>query len=174
MDKYSNISCLLNGDRNCDLDIKYFDSRNSDGSFITEILNLKLDYIRKNIYKNIDFHILVAVSSLYGFYTNEDVIIKTKNEIVKIVKKFLSDNNENYEQGLIRSLQYILSKNISKFNDEENELLISDFITFKDNFFIEEIYMLLDLNFGIKIPVENKINTYYLNLKNRDGDSFFK
>ena len=98
------------------IDSRFLEPACGTGNFLVEILNRKLNVVKKRYSKRqLDYekYALVAVSSIYGVELLEDNVKECRKRLYNI---FLKDYKKKYKKKIdeeyLKSIEYILSKNI--------------------------------------------------------------
>lgn len=98
------------------IDSRFLEPACGTGNFLVEILNRKLNVVKKRYSKRqLDYekYALVAVSSIYGVELLEDNVKECRKRLYDI---FLNDYKKKYKKKIdeeyLKSIEYILSKNI--------------------------------------------------------------
>ena len=98
------------------LDSRFLEPACGDGNFLVEVLNRKLNILKRNYKKNqyeFEKHSIVVVGSIYGIDILEDNIIKTRERLLNL---FLNIYNnifkKNVREDIVQSINFIICKNI--------------------------------------------------------------
>ena len=98
------------------LDSRFLEPACGDGNFIVEVLNRKLNILKRNYKKNqyeFEKHSIVVVGSIYGIDILEDNIIKTRERLLNL---FLNIYNnifkKNVREDIVQSINFIICQNI--------------------------------------------------------------
>jgi hypothetical protein len=87
-----------------------------NGNFLIEILKRKLETVRRKYKKQpeIEFYIIVAVSSIYGVDISEENVVEARERMFNEVKNFYSYklNTKKPSEGFWDSIKWILERNI--------------------------------------------------------------
>ncbi len=87
-----------------------------NGNFLIEILKRKLETISKKYKKQgeIEFYIIIAVSSIYGVDISEDNVLEARDRMFNEIKNFYSYklNTKKPSDGFWNSIKWVLEKNI--------------------------------------------------------------
>lgn len=98
------------------IDSRFFEPACGNGNFLIEIISRKLEILKKNFINNqheFEKNLIVAASSVYGIDILLDNVLEArKRSFEKIIDFYMNSFQENHNENLIKSVEFILEKNI--------------------------------------------------------------
>lgn len=126
------------------LESRFLEPACGDGNFLVEILSRKISILNSRFKKDkIDFerNSIIALSSLYGIDILSDNIEKLNIRLLDIFIKNYQDNFGEINPDFLKSIKYILKKNL-KFGDALNYKIPNS-----DKFIVFSEWSMVDLDF---------------------------
>jgi len=102
------------------IDSKFLEPACGTGNFLIEVLKNKLEFLEKNFCNNqyeFENNSVIVIGSIYGIELLIDNVIITRNNLYKLyLKSYKKNFKENLNDNLLKSINYILDKNIVNGN----------------------------------------------------------
>ena len=102
------------------IDSRFLEPACGDGNFLIEILNRKLNMVKKKYKKSIyDYErfSLLAVSSLYGVELLDDNVKLCRERLYEFwLKEYKKISKKEYDENVSKAVMYILERNIVRGN----------------------------------------------------------
>jgi hypothetical protein len=112
------------------LSYTYLEPACGNGNFLIKILERKLNSIKNynDTLKQDELLVLKAVSTIYGIDICPENVFESKERLFNGIKSYLTRNKEDMSEYFIKSINYILNKNIVVGNsiDENNQIIFND------------------------------------------------
>lgn len=132
-----------------DIQATFLEPTCGTGNFLTEILKRKLKTAYKISRKNdreYQKNILISISSIYGIEIQLDNVVECRIRLAEQIKKeYKRTMKKDLDYDIIRSLVFILSRNIvhgnalnMKFENSDEPLKFTNWSILKDDFIMEE------------------------------------
>ena len=135
------------------LSYTYLEPACGNGNFLIKILERKLNSIKNqknynDTLKQYELLVLKAVSTIYAIDICPENVFESKERIFNGIKSYfdLTRNTEYMSEYFIKSINYILNKNIVVGNsiDENNQIIFSEF-SFKYKSITEKVFNFNDI-----------------------------
>lgn len=116
----------------------FLDPLCEQGRVLIAMLNTKLNFIKKENTLDFERKTLIAISSLYGFDTQEKNVIKARENLFNTWKDFCSDVSPEIVEMHSDLVREILNKNIivgnmiTKTNGDNKPIVLSQWIETQD------------------------------------------
>tara|TARA_Y100001960_G_scaffold110042_1_gene117939 strand:- start:18201 stop:18803 length:603 start_codon:yes stop_codon:yes gene_type:complete len=160
------------------LDYTYLEPACGNGNFLIKILERKLNSIEKqknykNNLKYFELLILKSISTIYAIDICKENIEESKERLFNGLKSFfdLRRNTEDMSEDFIKSINYILNKNIVVGNsiDDNNNIIFSEFV-FKYYSIQEKVFKFNDIGKDNIPPLKEFNKLYYNKIWNNKND----
>ncbi|MDP3726140.1 MAG: SAM-dependent DNA methyltransferase [bacterium] len=121
-----------------------------NGNFLVEILKRKLDTVKSKYRKQLDveFYILLAVSSIYGIDISEENVIEARERMLYTIKEFYSNtyNTRKPTDHFWDSVRWVLEHNIilGDMLNKIDKISLIEYSTPKKYFFKRQEFRLAD------------------------------
>ena len=112
-----------------------------NGNFLSEILKRKLETIKSKYRKQVDieFYIILAVSSIYGIDISEENVLEARERMLYAVKDFYSNNfnTKKPTEYFFDSIKWVLEHNIIQGDmlNKIDEVVLVEYTTPKKYYF---------------------------------------
>ena len=154
------------------IDSKFFEPSCGNGNFLCEILNRRINRLKKTYKKKMDFefYLIKASASLYGIDIDKNNIKEAKDRMYDIIK-LCSNHIEN--KIVMKIIKKILDTNIvvgNTIKDEidlftsGNDIIFINYTSPKMFYFKKLYHRFNDLKSNVKKPIKVDKILYYLDL----------
>jgi hypothetical protein len=150
-----------------------------NGNFLIRILQRRIEGIKRSIRKSnqdlFEFHVLTALSTMYGIDIMSDNIIECRNRLLYEIKKTYDKrvSKKNHRKEFFRAVENILKTNIilGDFLNKQEKVVFTEYSAVKDGYFKINKFLLKDLVNGKNEPISSEPVVHYLNLEGESGRS---
>lgn len=148
-----------------------------NGNFLVRILQRRIEDIKKSISKKnqnlFEFHILTALSTMYGVDIMPDNIAECRDRLWHEVKKAYDERvpKKNHREEFFKAVEKILKTNIilGDFLNEQDRIIFSEYSAVKEGYFKISQFLLKDLVDGKNESISSNPIIHYLNLEVESG-----
>ena len=176
--------CDLVKDETERIDSRFLEPACGDGNFLAEILERKLNVVKKRYSKSktdYEKNAFIAISSLYGVDILIDTVFKCRDRLLNILlSQYKKIYKTSLDDELLKSIQFLLSRNIVLGNAlsmlcvDEKGIDTNEPIIFSEWSFVNELVKRRDFRFDVLLK-ENPDEEMYssqLSLFDDDADNY--
>ena len=176
--------CDLVKDETERIDSRFLEPACGDGNFLAEILERKLNVVKKRYSKSktdYEKNAFIAISSLYGVDILIDNVFKCRDRLLNILlSQYKKIYKTSLDDELLKSIQFLLSRNIVLGNAlsmlcvDEKGIDTNEPIIFSEWSFVNELVKRRDFRFDVLLK-ENPDEEMYssqLSLFDDDADNY--
>ena len=176
--------CDLVKDETERIDSRFLEPACGDGNFLAEILERKLNVVKKRYSKSktdYEKNAFIAISSLYGVDILIDNVFKCRDRLLNILlSQYKKIYKTSLDDELLKSIQFLLSRNIVLGNAlsmlcvDEKGIDTNEPIIFSEWSFVNELVKRRDFRFDVllKENPDEKMYSSQLSLFDDDADNY--
>lgn len=132
------------------IDSTFLEPACGNGNFLVKILERKLKTIEQESEELYEKNIFIATSSLYGIDIQKDNILECRTRLFNIIKNNYSNFYKTQDENFLKSIQYVLNKNIicgnalTGLKKNGRDIIFSEWILNDEDVKIKE-YSMIDI-----------------------------